>query len=207
MKKEKANAPAQKQSVNDFAHRLTIQLTEQHYVDYAMTHSQDQIQKGRKRAILWAVLFTILGLVAIYKGTFTEGWLSDIYLIAGILMIVFQIFNLRSLLSEKSKEFSLLLYIEIFQFSHNITDQFSNLTQILCLYILKSCIRKVRHFFLGSCTILKDLVSILNINLCSKIIYHFLFFRCQYRHFFLLCLLFGEHFFFLFKLSKIRLQC
>ena len=46
MKKEKANAPAQKQSVNDFAHRLTIQLTEQHYVDYAMTHSQDQIQKG-----------------------------------------------------------------------------------------------------------------------------------------------------------------
>ncbi len=52
MKKEKANAPAQKQSVNDFAHRLTIQLTEQHYVDYAMTHSQDQIQKGRKRAIL-----------------------------------------------------------------------------------------------------------------------------------------------------------
>lgn len=52
MKKEKANAPAQKQSVNDFAHRLTIQLTEQHYVDYAMTHSQDQIQKGRKRAIV-----------------------------------------------------------------------------------------------------------------------------------------------------------
>ena len=80
-------------------------------------------------------------------------------------------------------------------------------TEILCLYILKSCIRKVRHFFLSSCTILKNLISILNINLCSKIIYHFLFFRCQYRHFFLLCLLFGEHFFFLFKLSKIRLQC
>ena len=120
MKKEKANAPAQKQSVNDFAHRLTIQLTEQHYVDYAMTHSQDQIQKGRKRAILWAVLFTILGLVAIYKGTFTEGWLADIYLIAGILMIFFQIFNLffnfflfpialkRSVLRELKKDPSLL---------------------------------------------------------------------------------------------------
>ena len=53
MKKEKANAPAQKQSVNDFAHRLTIQLTEQHYVDYAMTHSQDQIQKGRKQYWDW----------------------------------------------------------------------------------------------------------------------------------------------------------
>lgn len=120
MKKEKANGSAQKQSINDFAHRLTIQLTEQHYVDYAMTHSQDQIQKGRKRAILWAVLFTILGLVAIYKGTFTEGWLSDIYLIAGILMIVFQIFNLfynffmfpialkRSVLRELKKDPSLL---------------------------------------------------------------------------------------------------
>lgn len=48
MKKEKANGSAQKQSINDFAHRLTIQLTEQHYVDYAMTHSQDQIQKGRQ---------------------------------------------------------------------------------------------------------------------------------------------------------------
>ena len=46
-------------------------------------------------------------------------------------IFVFQIFNLRSLLSEKSKEFSFLLYIEIFQFSHNITDQFSNLTEIL----------------------------------------------------------------------------
>lgn len=120
MKKEKANAQAQKQSLNDFAHRLTIQLTEQHYVDYAMTHSQDQIQKGRKRAVLWAVLFTLLGLIAIYKGTFTEGWLSDIYLIAGILMIVFQIFNLfynfimfpialkRSVLRELKKDPSLL---------------------------------------------------------------------------------------------------
>ena len=124
MKKEKANGSAQKQSINDFAHRLTIQLTEQHYVDYAMTHSQDQIQKGRKRAVLWAVLFTILGLIAIYKGTFTEGWLSDIYLIAGILMIVFQIFNLfynfimfpialkRSVLRELKKDPSLLAPME-----------------------------------------------------------------------------------------------
>lgn len=124
MKKEKANGSAQKQSINDFAHRLTIQLTEQHYVDYAMTHSQDQIQKGRKRAVLWAVLFTILGLIAIYKGTFTEGWLSDIYLIAGILMIVFQIFNLfynfimfpialkRSVLRELKKAPSLLSPME-----------------------------------------------------------------------------------------------
>ena len=124
MKKEKANGSAQKQSINDFAHRLTIQLTEQHYVDYAMTHSQDQIQKGRKRAVLWAVLFTILGLIAIYKGTFTEGWLSDIYLIAGILMIVFQIFNLfynfimfpialkRSVLRELKKDPSLLSPME-----------------------------------------------------------------------------------------------
>ena len=52
---------------------MTIQLTEQHYIDYAMAHSQDQIKKGRQRAILWAVLFTVVGCVAIYRGAFMEG--------------------------------------------------------------------------------------------------------------------------------------
>ena len=73
---------------------MTIQLTEQHYIDYAMAHSQDQIKKGRQRAILWAVLFTVVGCVAIYRGAFMEGWMSEIYLVAGVLMIVFQLFNL-----------------------------------------------------------------------------------------------------------------
>lgn len=59
-----------------------------------MAHSQDQIKKGRQRAILWAVLFTVVGCVAIYRGAFMEGWMSEIYLVAGVLMIVFQLFNL-----------------------------------------------------------------------------------------------------------------
>ena len=94
MKKENVQNTSEKRSVNDFEHRMTIQLTEQHYIDYAMAHSQDQIKKGRQRAILWAVLFTVVGCVAIYRGAFMEGWMSEIYLVAGGLMIVFQLFNL-----------------------------------------------------------------------------------------------------------------
>ena len=94
MKKENVQNTSEKRSVNDFEHRMTIQLTEQHYIDYAMAHSQDQIKKGRQRAILWAVLFTVVGCVAIYRGAFMEGWMSEIYLVAGVLMIVFQLFNL-----------------------------------------------------------------------------------------------------------------
>ena len=94
MKKENVQNTSEKRSVNDFEHRMTIQLTEQHYIDYAMAHSQDQIKKGRQRAILWAVLFTVVGCVAIYRGAFMEGWMSEIYLVAGVLMNVFQLFNL-----------------------------------------------------------------------------------------------------------------
>lgn len=46
MKKENVQNTSEKRSVNDFEHRMTIQLTEQHYIDYAMAHSQDQIKKG-----------------------------------------------------------------------------------------------------------------------------------------------------------------
>lgn len=94
MKKENVQNRSEKRSVNDFEHRMTIQLTERHYIDYAMAHSQDQIKKGRQRAILWAVLFTVLGCVAIYRGAFMDGWMSEIYLVAGVVMIIFQVFNL-----------------------------------------------------------------------------------------------------------------
>lgn len=121
MKKEKANAPAQKQSVNDFAHLPDHPAHRAALCGLCNDPlAGPDSKRAAKRAILWAVLFTILGLVAIYKGTFTEGWLADIYLIAGILMIVFQIFNLfynfvmfpialkRSVLRELKKDPSLL---------------------------------------------------------------------------------------------------
>lgn len=95
MKKEIAQHAPEKRTVNDFAHRMTVSLTEQDFTEYAMAHSKDRIKKGRQRAILWAVLFTVLGCVAIYRGALVEqGWLADIYLVAGVVMIVFQIFNL-----------------------------------------------------------------------------------------------------------------
>ena len=63
MKKEKNPKTTEKRSVEDFEHRMTVQLEEQHYIDYAMAHSQDQMKDGRKRAVLWAVLFVILGVI------------------------------------------------------------------------------------------------------------------------------------------------
>lgn len=94
MKKEKIQNQKEKYSVEDFEHRLTVQLQPQHYIDYALSHSKDQMNKAKKRAVLWAVLFFVLGIVAVFKGSAKDGWLSDIYLVAGVLMIVYQIFNL-----------------------------------------------------------------------------------------------------------------
>lgn len=124
MKQEKNKKTVEKRQLSDFEHRMTIQLKESHYVDYAMAHSQDQIRRGRQKAILWAVLFFVLGCIAIYKGAMTENQWSDIYLTAGVLMIVFQLFNLfynfvmfpivlrRSVLRELKKDPSLLMPME-----------------------------------------------------------------------------------------------
>ena len=93
-------------------------------MEYALSHSKEQIRHNRQKAILWTVLFFVLGCIAIYKGTMTEEQWSDIYLIAGVVMIVFQLFNLfynfvmfpvalkRSVLKELKKDPSLLMPME-----------------------------------------------------------------------------------------------
>lgn len=124
MKNEKKQNQAEKRSVNDFEHRLTVKLEPEHYIEYAMAHSKEQIGKGRKRAIFWAVLFTVLGIIALFRGAALENRWADVYLTAGVLMIVFQLFNLfynfvmfpialkRSILKELKKDPSLLSEIE-----------------------------------------------------------------------------------------------
>ena len=94
MKKEKTQSIKEKRSVTDFEHRMTVTLEPKHYINYAMTHSRDQIKKARKRAIFWAIFFFVLGAIALFKGASMEGSMADIYLVAGILMIVYQLFNL-----------------------------------------------------------------------------------------------------------------
>ena len=94
MKKEKTQPIKEKRSVTDFEHRMTVTLEPKHYINYAMTHSRDQIKKARKRAIFWAIFFFVLGAIALFKGASMEGSMADIYLVAGILMIVYQLFNL-----------------------------------------------------------------------------------------------------------------
>ena len=124
MKNEKSQTKQEKRSLEDFEHRITVQLKENHYIDYALSHSKEQIQKGKKRAVLWAVLFTVLGLIALYKGSVSGSKWSDIYLTMGVLFIVFPIFNLfynfvmfpialkRSILKELKKDPSLLAPME-----------------------------------------------------------------------------------------------
>ena len=124
MKNEKSQTKQEKRSLEDFEHRITVQLKENHYIDYALSHSKEQIQKEKKRAVLWAVLFTVLGLIALYKGSVSGSKWSDIYLTMGVLFIVFQIFNLfynfvmfpialkRSILKELKKDPSLLAPME-----------------------------------------------------------------------------------------------
>ena len=102
--------------------------------------------------------------------------LLHIYLSLGV--AVLHIFNLAALFLEKAKKaFLLLSSIKIAKLAYHLGDQLSNLTQILCPYIFKSCIGKISHFLLGSGTVLEDLVSILNVNFLSKAVYHLLFFR------------------------------
>ncbi len=120
MKNEKNRIKNEKRSLDDFTHRMTVQLQENHYIDYALSHSQDQINKGKKKAVIWAVIFTVIGVFAIYKGVSMNDRWSDVYLTLGILFIVFQIFNLvynfimfpialkRSILKELKKDPSLL---------------------------------------------------------------------------------------------------
>ena len=45
MKKEKTQPIKEKRSVTDFEHRMTVTLEPKHYINYAMTHSRDQIAK------------------------------------------------------------------------------------------------------------------------------------------------------------------
>ena len=100
MKKEKTQPIKEKRSVTDFEHRMTVTLEPKHYINYAMTHSRDQIKKARKRAIFWAIFFFVLGAIALFKGASMEGSMADIYLVAGILMIVYQLFNLLEIFIE-----------------------------------------------------------------------------------------------------------
>ncbi len=124
MKNTKNQEQAQKRSLSDFEHCMTVQLKEKYYIDYAMAHSKEQIKTNRKKALLWAALFVVLGLIALYKGTSMEGRWADVYLTGGLLLIIFQLFNLfhhfvmfpialkQSVCKELKKDPSLLMPME-----------------------------------------------------------------------------------------------
>ena len=63
----------------------------------------------------------------------------------------------------------------------SIRNQIPHLAQILRLHILQRSIGKIRHLLLCPCSILQNLIRILNVNLRSKILHHLLLRRCQHR--------------------------
>ena len=131
--------------------------------------------------------------------------LFNIPLCLGI--FVLHILNFRRLFLKESEESTFFFRFKIFQFSDHICDQLTDFSQILHLHILQCCIGKICHLLLGSRSVLKDLVCILNINLCSKFLHHFLLCWCECRCFrFLLRLFDFCNFFFLFHCAKIRFQ-
>ena len=50
--------------------------------------SLEVLQKKARRVYFWAIFFFVLGAIALFKGASMEGSMADIYLVAGIMMIV-----------------------------------------------------------------------------------------------------------------------
>ena len=96
-------------------------------------------------------------------------------------ILILHILNLRRLLLKKAKKSPVLFHIKILQLSDNTRNQIPHLAQILRLHILQRSIGKIRHLLLCPCSILQNLIRILNVNLRSKILHHLLLRRCQHR--------------------------
>ena len=103
-----------------------------------------------------------------------SGDLLHIHLCLGI--AVLHILDLVSLLFEKAKEaFFLFCGVKVTELAYHLCDQLPYFAQILCAHILKGCIGKISHLLLGSSSVLKDLVGVLNVDFLCKAVYHLLF--------------------------------
>lgn len=93
MKQQKAqNTP--KTRAEDFPHRMTFQLTEEDYQEYSMLHAAPQWEKNKKKANLYAFVFTVLGGIALVRGFLSQDRMREILLVVGVVLIAYQVFNL-----------------------------------------------------------------------------------------------------------------
>lgn len=85
----------EKRSVDDFEHKMTFRLQQKDYIEYSLFEAMPEWEKNKNKAKLYTVIFTITGMIALVRGLLMEqGWLSDIYIAAGIVFLVFQGVNL-----------------------------------------------------------------------------------------------------------------
>ena len=103
------------------------------------------------------------------------------YICLCLVILVFQIFNFICLFFKKSEKSLFFFRIKILQLTYHVCEKFPHFPKILSSYIFQRLIRKIRHFFLGSGSVLKNLRRIFHINLFCKGIHHLLFLRSQFH--------------------------
>ncbi len=112
----------------------------------------------------------------------------------GLCLVVFdfQVIQTVGAFLEDAQKSLLFFLLKTPQLRHHARQHLADLTHVLCAHIVQGVLGKCGDLFLASRTVLQHQLSVGDINLGGKIIYHFLFFRRQYhiRHpgFFLLCL-------------------
>ena len=97
------------------------------------------------------------------------------------IILCFQITQLIPALFKQAEESLVFLCIKLPELCHYIRQQLSNLAHILGPDIAKCCLREICDLFLTPRTVLQYRLGIGQIDLSRKIIYHFLFFRCQFH--------------------------
>lgn len=84
----------EKQTLSDFPHQLTFQLTKEDFIEYGTETSQPQLEKTRQRAWLFALIFGVVGTAFLVKGFLGTGRMSQLFTVAGVVLIAYQAFNL-----------------------------------------------------------------------------------------------------------------
>ncbi len=96
-------------------------------------------------------------------------------------LVIFQlhVFQFVGTLFEEAKKALFLLLVKIFQLAYHAGEHLSDFAHILSADVIQSTFRKIGDFFLAARAVLHDKLGIGDINLGSKVVYHFLFLRGQ----------------------------
>lgn len=91
---KKQPQPKPRRSPEDFDHKLTFSLSQEDYLEYSRSQSAPMWKKTRKKTLIYLGVFVVLGIAALVRAQYTQDPLwKDIYSVGGVLLIVYQLFN------------------------------------------------------------------------------------------------------------------